>query len=156
MAVDCMNDIDFLVGQIRVTFDGDSWHGPSLMKTLEGVDYEQAKARPLSDRHTIWELVGHINSWMDATSWAVENRRIYDAKNIVNWPPMGRTAEEWSQSVERLQPTVNRLIKSFDGWRDDEADEMPEGAKYSYRFLLNGVIQHNVYHAGQIAILKRK
>jgi hypothetical protein len=73
-----LSDAKFLVDQIRRTFNGDSWHGPSLMKTLEGVDFEQAKDKPLHGRHCIWEIVDHINFWMGEVSWAVENNRIYD------------------------------------------------------------------------------
>ena len=151
-----MREAEFLAEQIRVTFEGDSWHGPSVAKVLEGVDYNQARAKPLPDRHSIWELVEHINTWMNAANWAVENRRIYDPKNIVDWPPVGRTVEEWGQSTARLGLTVTRLIHSLTGWRDEDLDEIIDGGKYSYRFLLHGVVQHNVYHAGQISILKRK
>ena len=151
-----MSETKFIGEQIRVTFEGDSWHGPSVMKTLEGVDYEQAKAKPLQGRHSIWELVDHIVIWMNEVSWAVENNRVYDPKNIKDWPPMGQSMRDWSESASRLKPAADRLIGSFSRWRDEDLDRVPEGAKYSYRQLLHGVMHHNIYHAGQIGILKQK
>ena len=55
-----MSEAKFLVDQLRTTFNGDSWHGPNLVKTLEGISLENAKNRYLEGRHTIWELTGHI------------------------------------------------------------------------------------------------
>jgi uncharacterized damage-inducible protein DinB len=151
-----MSEAKFLSDQIRVTYEGDSWHGPSVMKTLEGVDYKQARTKLLQGRHSIWELVDHINIWMSEASWAVENRRIYDSKSVKDWLPMGQTEKDWRESVERLRLTVARLVDSFSNWRIEDFDRIPDGARYSYRQLLNGVIHHSVYHAGQIAILKQK
>ena len=151
-----MSEAKFLVDQIKRTFDGDSWHGPSLMKTLEGVDFEQAKAKPLHGRHSIWEIVDHINFWMGEVSWAVENNRIYDSESVMDWPLMGQNDEDWAASVKRLEPSVNRLTGSLSVWRNEDLDRRLGGATYSYRQMLNGVIHHNVYHAGQIAILKQK
>lgn len=151
-----LSDAKFLVDQIRRTFNGDSWHGPSLMKTLEGVDFEQAKDKPLHGRHSIWEIIDHVNFWMGEVSWALENNRIYDSKSVMDWPLMGQSEEDWSASVERLEPSVNRLVGLLGVWRNDDLDRRLEGATYSYRQMLNGVIHHNVYHAGQIAILKQK
>ena len=151
-----MSDVKFLVDQIRRTFDRDSWHGPSVMKALEGVDLEQAKAKPLHGRHSIWELVDHITFWVGEVSWAVKNNRIYDPKSVKDWPLMGQTEEEWVSSVKRLGSSIEELVGSLSMWSNEELDKRLQGATYSYRQMLHGVVHHNVYHAGQIAILKQK
>jgi hypothetical protein len=69
---------------------------------------------------------------------------------------MGQSEEDWTASVKRLEPSVNRLIGLLGVWRNEDLDRRLEGAIYSYRQMLNGVIHHNLYHAGQIAILKQK
>ena len=151
-----MSEVKFLVDQIRRTFDGDSWHGPSVMKTLEDVDLELAKVKPLRGRHSIWELVDHINFWMGEVSWAVENNRIYDPKSVKDWPLMGQTEGDWAASVKRLRSSVDQLVSSIDGWGNENLDRRLQGATYSYKQMLYGIIHHSVYHAGQIAILKQK
>ena len=151
-----MSEVKFLVDQIRRTFNGDSWHGPSVMKTLEGVDLDQAKARPLHGRHSIWELVDHINFWMGEVTWSLNNRRIHYSETVMDWPLMGETEEDWAASVKRLGTSVDQLVGSLSGWGNDDLDKRLEGATYSYRQMLHGIIHHNVYHAGQIAILKQK
>ncbi len=151
-----MSEVKFLVDQIRRTFDGNSWHGPSVMKTLEGVDLKQAKARPLNGRHSIWELVDHLSFWMGEVTWALNNRRVYDSTSLMDWPPMGEAEEEWGASVKRLGVSVDQLVGSLNGWGNEDLDGRLEGATYSYRQMLHGIVHHNVYHAGQIAILKSK
>ena len=146
----------FLVDQIRRTFDGDSWHGPSLLMTLESVDLEQAKAKPLHGRHSIWEIVDHINFWLNEVSWAVNNNRIYDPNSVKDWPLMGQTDEDWAASVKRLDSSVDQLVGSLSGWGNEDLDRRLQGATYSYRQMLHGAVHHNVYHTWQIAILKQK
>ena len=83
-----MSEAKFLVDQLRTTFNGDSWHGPNLVKTLEGISLENAKTRYLDDRHTIWELTKHITYWLEEVYKSVK-----DVTNLNHdghdWPKMG-------------------------------------------------------------------
>ncbi|MBN2334272.1 DinB family protein [Candidatus Bathyarchaeota archaeon] len=151
-----MNEVKFLRDQIETTFKGDSWHGPSLMKTLEGVDLEQAKARPLGERHTIWELVDHTTFWLEASLNALKGIEMPEPEMKVNWPKMGRTEEQWSQSVQRLEAAVNMVLDELAGWSSEGLERTVPGKDYNFRQLLHGAMHHNLYHAGQIALLKRK
>jgi len=151
-----MSEVKFLVDQIRRTFDGDCWHGPSLMKTLEGVGLEQAKAKPLNGRHSIWELVDHMSFWMDEAAWTVKNNRIFDIDQTMNWSMMGETQEDWSASIKRLESSMDHLVSSLDDICNEDLDRQIQGAIFSYRQMLHGVVHHNIYHSGQIAILKPK
>lgn len=151
-----MNEVKFLRDQIETTFKGDSWHGPSLMKTLEGVDLEQASARPLGERHTIWELVDHTTFWLEAILDALKDKAMPDPPMEVNWPRMGSTDEHWSQSLRRLEAAVNMVLDELAGWRNEDLGRTVPGKDYTFKQMLHGAVHHNLYHAGQIAILKRK
>jgi uncharacterized damage-inducible protein DinB len=151
-----MMEVKFLRDQIETTFKGDSWHGPSLMKTLEGVDLKQASARPLGERHTIWELVDHTTFWLEAILDALKDKAMPDPPMEVNWPRMGSTEEHWSQSLRRLEAAVNMVLDKLAGWSNEDLDRMVPGKDYTFKQMLHGAVHHNLYHAGQIAILKRK
>jgi len=150
-----MNEVKFLRDQIETTFKGDSWHGPSLMKTLEGVDLEQATARPLGERHTIWELVDHTTFWLEAILDALKDKAMPEPAMEENWPRMGSTEEQWSQSIMRLEAAVNMLLDELAGWSNEDVERTVPGKDYSFKQILHGAVHHNLYHAGQIAILKK-
>lgn len=151
-----LNEVKFLMDQIRTTFSGDSWHGPSVMKTLEGIDAGQAAARPLGERHTVWELVDHMTYWLEEVLKSLRDRRVPKPDKVVDWPGMGSGEKQWRESVRRLEAAVNTLVDELASWSNRELDKTVAGANYSYRQMLHGAVHHNLYHAGQIAILKRK
>ncbi|OGD45467.1 hypothetical protein A3K69_06315 [Candidatus Bathyarchaeota archaeon RBG_16_57_9] len=151
-----MNEVKFLMDQIKTTFSGDSWHGPSVMRTLEGIDAGQAEARPLGERHTIWELVDHMAFWVEEVHKALKAREIPRPEKVMDWPRMGSGEAQWRQSVERLGATVNMLVDELATWKNEDLEETVGGASYTYRQMLHGAVHHNLYHAGQIAILKRR
>ncbi|MFH1179098.1 MAG: DinB family protein [Candidatus Bathyarchaeota archaeon] len=151
-----MNEVKFLRDQIETTFKGDSWHGPNLVKTLAGIDYEQALMSPLGERHTIWELTDHIAFWMEKVWKSVRDHERLNPDKKSDWPKMGASAEEWTQSVNRLEAAVNMTLGELASWTNDDLEEMVPGEKFSFKQMLHGVVHHNLYHAGQINLLKQK
>jgi len=151
-----LNEVKFLIDQLKTTFSGDSWHGPSVMKTLEGIDAGQAAARPLGERHTVWELVDHMTYWLEEVLKSLKDRRAPKPDKVVDWPRMGSGDEQWRESVRRLEAAVNMLLGELATWNTKDLEKTVGGADYSYRQMLHGAVHHNLYHAGQIAILKRK
>ena len=148
-----MSEVKFLRDQIETTFKGDSWHGPNLVKTLDGIDYAQAMKRPLGERHTIWELTDHMTFWLEEVRKSVQNKTNLDQSGDP-WPRMGATEDEWAQSVDRLEAAVNMLSDELINWTNaDLAAKVPD-SNYTFKQMLHGVIHHNLYHVGQINILK--
>ena len=151
-----MSEVKFLRDQIETTFKGDSWHGPNLVNTLDGIDYVQAMQRPLGERHTIWELTDHISFWMEEVWKSVRDHAVLNPEKRKDWVEMGATEEEWSQSVKRLEAAVNMTLDALAGWSDEDLYEKVPGENYTFKQMLHGMLHHNLYHAGQINILKRK
>lgn len=151
-----MNEVKFVMDQLRTTFSGDSWHGPSVMKTLEGIDAVQAAARPLGERHTIWELVDHMTYWLEEAHKALKAKEMPRPEKVMDWPRMRSGEDQWRESVSRLEAAVNMLLDELTTWNTKDLEKTVAGANYSYRQMLHGAVHHNLYHTGQIAILKRK
>ena len=150
-----MNEVKLLQDQIKTTYQGDSWHGPNVLKNLEGVDLKQAKARPIPSRHTIWELVDHTAFWLEVSTQAAKgNYRKPDLER--NWPATGETEEEWNMALNKLEISVNSLLEALTPLTNDDLEKTVPGTDYNLRHMLHGALHHNLYHAGQIAILKNK
>jgi len=136
--------------QLARTYSGDPWHGPSLRSILEGIDGAQANARPISDAHSIAELAAHILSWREETLRRLEGKG-GDVPAAGDFPePL-----EWSELLARLDRSHDALTKAVAALDDGILDEKVKGRRESYYVLLQGIIHHDLYHAGQIAILKK-
>jgi len=166
-----MRELDLIHGRFNQTFKlehafGNSathraWHGPSLMRALEGVDAEQAKAEPLGGRHTIWEIVNHCAYWMEEVDRALRGDNIFDVEAIEDWPEAGGSPEEWRADLGKLVEAFEALERRIYGLKPEDL-ERKLGATFgetyfgfTFRKMLHGISDHNVYHAGQVSLLKR-
>ncbi|HKR60750.1 MAG TPA: DinB family protein [Pyrinomonadaceae bacterium] len=150
-----MKATDRIRDQLERAFSGNAWHGPSVMEILENVTASQAAERPIVGAHSIWELVLHIRAWEDACRRRLEGDRA-ELSDEEDWQPINDTSEAaWKNTLKSLKESHQRLgdaIAALDSARLDEP--IIEGMPSIY-ITLHGVVQHDLYHAGQIAILKK-
>ena len=140
---------------MKRAFDGGAWHGPSVKEVLEGVTAEKAAGRPVSGAHSIWELVLHITVWEDAVKRWIR-RETHNVTNELDWQKVTDTSEvAWRKTLQDLEKGHMELRRTISGLSDSELDKILKEPKPSVYDLLHGVIQHDLYHAGQIAVLKK-
>jgi uncharacterized damage-inducible protein DinB len=155
-------EIPRLDDQVARAIAGEPWHGSSLDAILDGVDARTAARRPLPEAHSIWELVLHVTGW---TREVV--RRLAGAAPGVppegDWPapPSGHDAGAWQRARAELDAAHRELraaLGRFPAARLHERIVAPgataQDAVTHYQTLL-GLLQHDAYHAGQIAILRK-
>jgi len=144
-----------IADQLRRAFEGDAWHGPALLELLKDVNATTAAARPLPDVHSIWELVLHVAVWDKATlqRLAGEKTQPTGTDNFPLVPKLSETA--WHKAVRHLKRTHDALVKTVSALPESRLYERVPGKRYNFYHLLHGVTQHELYHAGQIAILKK-
>jgi len=151
-----MPDATRIVEQLRNAFQGNAWHGPALLKLLADVDSATAAAHSMPETHSIWELVLHIAAWDEAVNRRIVERKALQLKGAQNFPPVkDKSLAAWKKAVAHLKKTHSALVKTAAGLSDKQLGERVPGKKYNIRFMLDGVVQHELYHAGQIAILKK-
>jgi uncharacterized damage-inducible protein DinB len=145
-----------LDNQLRSTFEGEAWHGPSVLEALDGVSASQAAARPLDSVHSIWELVLHLRG----TYELVLRRLGGDGRQLTateDWPAVPEpTPESWRDAIaalKRLNDDLRRAVRNFSESQLDQP--LVAEAPYSAYTQFIGVTQHNLYHAGQIVLLKK-
>jgi hypothetical protein len=146
-----------IADQLRRAFVGDPWHGPPLSEILSGISAEQAGARPLASAHTIWELVLHIGVYVNA---AVEVVHGIPLPKIVgtpkDWPAITDTGgPAWKTAVQQLLDGGEKLAQAIEALSDARLTETVAGRNYDFYYLFHGIVQHSLYHGGQIAMLKR-
>jgi uncharacterized damage-inducible protein DinB len=151
-----MSDAARIAEQLRNAFEGNAWHGPALLELLADIDPATAASHPLPETHSIWELVFHIAAWDDAVNRRIVERKALQLKAAQNFPPVkDKSSAAWKKAVAHLKKTHAALVKTAASLSDKQLNERVPGKKYNVRFMLDGVAQHELYHAGQIAILKK-
>ena len=152
-----MTEIERILDQLKRAYEGNAWHGPSVREAVAGVTAEQAHARPLSNAHSIWELVYHIAVWESVGRRRLEgDRAAIDISSPEDWPPPNEKGEAaWEQAKATLDRGHEALREAIAHVPEARLDEpILEGMSTVY-VTLHGVIQHDLYHAGQIAMLKK-
>ena len=149
-------ELSRLEEQLGLALEGEAWHGPSVLEALEGVSAEEAAAHPIAGAHSIWELVLHLCG----TYRLVLRRLAGDGSQLTeleDWPSVTwPSAENWSDSIralKQLNEDLRHAVRSFPGERLDQP-LVPEAPYTAYTQFI-GVTQHNLYHAGQMALLKK-
>ncbi len=144
-----------IADQIRRAARGDAWHGPSLAEALDGVSAGDAAAHPVADAHSIWQLVGHIQTWTRAVQRRFEGDHA-EPSEAENFPAVRNTdPAAWAAACESVLAAHDALAQSVLRNPVRSLDEMVRGHPYSAYVMLHGAVQHTLYHAGQIAVLKR-
>lgn len=155
--LDSMNTESLRIArQLQLAYHGDAWHGPSLTEILAGVTAAQAVARPVPPAHSIWELVLHIEVWTREALGATQGTPMGKFfRTPQDWPPVNDSSESaWTAAKDRLFETANQLAAAIEAFDDARLHETVPGRKYDFYYLFHGVVQHSLYHGGQIALLK--
>ena len=149
-------EVDRLQQQLRRALEGDAWHGPSVLELLADVPAEQAANHPIAGAHSIWELVLHIRSDYDlALRLLSGDGHALTASEA--WPACPAPSDaSWRQTVMELSRLNAELRQTMSDFPDARLDDllMADDSDTAYT-LFSGVTQHNLYHAGQIALLKQ-
>jgi len=154
---DSMNNETLRIAdQLRQVFSGNPWYGFPLTELLAGITAEEAAVRPLPSLHSIWELVLHMNLWARVAleaSQGVSMPKLYGTEK--DWLTVdAASAPAWQAAKEQIAETINHLAQAIARFDDTRLPETVPGREYDFEYLFRGIIQHSVYHFGQIAMVK--
>ena len=152
--------VALLLNLIDQAFDHRAWHGTNLRGSIRGLRVEDVTWRPAPGRHNIWETVVHAAYW----KYIVRRRILSEARGSFplqgsNWfirpPDVKPTDEEWKRDVKLLVEAHRGMRAAVTGLSDAQLNVTPKGSKVSNVALITGIASHDLYHAGQIQLLKR-
>jgi hypothetical protein len=146
-----------LLAAIDEAYDRRSWHGTSLRGSVRGLTPARAAWRPARGRHNIHELVVHAAYW----KYAVRRRLTRGKRGSFplkgsNWfERAGAGAAAWRADVALLDSTHRALREAIASLPESALDDAPPGTTATNRWLIAGIAAHDLYHAGQIQLIKR-
>ena len=150
-----MSEVERIIDQLKRAFEGEAWHGPSVLEIIEGITSQQAAARPFNGIHSIWEIVLHIAAWEHAILRRLNGDRA-QLPTEEDWPSVAATSDEaWERTRQALRKGHNDLRSAITRLDDSQLDQPIIEGMPSVYVTLHGIVQHDLYHAGQIAILKK-
>jgi len=150
-----MLEIQTIIDELKIIHDGDPWHGPSMKEVLSGVSAEQAAAKPLANAHSIWELTLHVAAWEGVMVRRLAGLQMNEPEEG-DFPAVTDSGEEaWRRTLNRLDEVHQRLIEAVATLTDERLSEIVPGKDYTVEYMARGLMRHHVYHAGQIALLKK-
>lgn len=150
-----MTEIQRILDQMRRAYEGEAWHGPSLREALDGVTAAEAAARPVPGAHSIREIVAHLAAWEDTLRRRLGGEPMREPEEG-DWPEGEAMSEaEWRALLRRLDERGRRLRDAVARLDDAGLDEPPYPGTSTRYVTLHGAIQHTLYHAGQIVLLRK-
>ena len=150
--------IDGLLKMMDEAYDKRAWHGPNLKSSLRGISCQDAAWRPGKNRHNIWEIAIHAAYWKYVVLRRLlgKKRGSFDVAGS-NWflRPGEISEKAWKSDLRILEKLHRELQGIVAGLKENDLDQAPKGSPNSNEFLIRGIAFHDIYHAGQIQLLKR-
>ncbi|MBI3684541.1 MAG: DinB family protein [Acidobacteria bacterium] len=143
-----------LADAIRKSVNGPAWHGPSLVKAIEGISAAQAAAPPIAGAHSIWEILLHAAAWMDEIAERLGGA-CHREPLAGDWPSVPEATESnWGAAWQELANALSKLESATERFPEERLPDHPVPG-VSFFETLAGAAQHNSYHAGQIMLLRK-
>jgi uncharacterized damage-inducible protein DinB len=150
-----MTEVERITDQMQRAFEGKAWCGTALREVLSDVTADEAAAKPLPRSLSIWEMVLHLAAWKGAIRQRVLGERVVVPADG-DFPPVPDVSEEtWRGSLELLERRHRELQETVAALPDSRLDEAVVEGMASVYVTRHGILQHDLYHASQMALLKK-
>lgn len=150
-----MSDVERIRKHYDGVLNGNAWHGDPVWQILDSISAQQAAARPLPAAHTIWEIVMHMIFWEGVVTQRLAGNRA-GLVDELNFPAMPAVTEEnWRKTLDDFRSSNESLRQALTKLDPAKLNELTAAGKRTYYGEAHGIIEHHVYHAGQIALLKK-
>jgi uncharacterized damage-inducible protein DinB len=151
-----MSETERIQDQLERAYAGNAWHGPPLRNLLSDISAAKASTSPRVGSHRIWQITLHILAWQQVVLRRMAGETIGDLPPEQDWPVVSDTSDAaWTQALAQLDEIHKQLCEAIERFPEARLSEKVPGHRYPFYGMLHGVIQHNLYHAGQIAVLKK-
>lgn len=150
-------EVQYIIRNIQTVNTGQPWYGRSVFEMLDETDPSKAAIKPNNFGHSALELLYHLLTWAEFTLKSLESAPDADIIELEkqDWREIDPAVHDWKKGLVEYKTAHERIIQILENKTDDFLGEMVNLRKYNFRFLLNGLIQHNIYHIGQIAYINK-
>lgn len=146
---------DVILKHYDRVLSADAWHGDPVWQILGDISATAAATRYVPGGHTIWEIVAHMTFWESVVTKRLSGDRAGLVEEL-NFPPMPAVTEDnWRKTLEAFRDSNNAFRKALQQLDPSKLEQLSAAGKRTYYEEAHGIIEHHVYHAGQIALLKK-
>jgi uncharacterized damage-inducible protein DinB len=149
--------IKTIKNQLKHSYSGTPWFGSPVKQVIADITWKQAVARPIANAHTIMELLLHMLAWRKFVLERLQGNTLYNIElnTAADWPSQDGTEEQFNNTLKELDEVQERLLAALDKVTEDLLPQMVDGKDFTINIMLQGVVQHDIYHLGQIGLLKK-
>jgi uncharacterized damage-inducible protein DinB len=150
-------EIESIIRNLQNTLEGTPWFGRAVYELLNEIDESKTSVKPDNAEHSLLELLWHMNTWAEFTLKRLQKAKEPDlaATEELDWREIDPSVHTWKKGLAEYKKIHTQIIKELKTKDDELLKENLDNRDYNFRFLLNGLIQHNIYHIGQIAYIKK-
>lgn len=150
-------EIQSIIRRIENVNSGEPWFGRAVYILLEEVDVKKIYTKSNKTDHSIIELLYHMITWADFTLKRIEKDKINDlaAAEELDWRTINPKVHTWQKGLREFKTIQKKIIALLKKKDDAFLNEIVDYRKYDFRYLINGMIEHTIYHIGQIAYLNK-
>jgi uncharacterized damage-inducible protein DinB len=145
-----MDKKEMIVRQLDRVFNGPAWHGPSIIETLDQITEAHAQNK-FKDSHTLIQLIAHMATWRRFVIERLNGNAAFDVSEEQNF---GAPAS-LQATIQQLKDTQQELVKAIENFPEERLKDKVDTRNYSFQTMLHGILHHDLYHLGQIGLLKR-
>jgi uncharacterized damage-inducible protein DinB len=151
-----MEELTTIIKKMDEVFEGDPWYGKAVMTILKEMDPSTVYVKPNAETHSAIELLYHMINWEEFILHQLEGNISDPARYESNdWRTINRVVHTWSAGIEIYASLHNRIINILKKSAPELLNRKAQHRDYDIRILLHGLIDHNIYHCGQLASLRK-
>jgi len=143
-------EIQRIINALQHTYEKNAWHGPSVKEALADVTEKQSSNR-MGDSHSIIELVAHMTAWRTFVTEKLKGNDAFELTDEQNFT----NEKDWNKALINLEQSQVNLLKALSEISDEKLNEVVPNRKFKFHVMLHGIIHHDLYHTGQIVLLKK-
>ena len=146
-----------IIRNLQNILSGEPWFGRAVFPILEEVDESKIYFHPGDSQHSLAELLFHMITWSEFCLKHLENTPANEIKEVENrdWREINPKTHTWKNGLDQFRSIHEKIISILGAKEDSFLKEIVPGREFNFRFMLNGLIQHNIYHLGQVAYINK-
>jgi len=150
-------EVQSIIRNLQNVLQGEPWYGRAVSEILDETDPATVYKKQNKDGHSSIELLFHMITWAEFTLSRLDSNNNKDLAffESIDWRKIDPALHTWPGGMEQLKKIHEQIIVILETKDDEFLKVSVEDRKYNFRFLLNGLIQHNIYHLGQIAYINK-
>ena len=147
-----------IIRNLQNVLTGEPWYGRSIYAILEEINPAIVHKKSNDNSHSLTELLYHMITWAGFTQKQIEGAGKEEIEKIESrdWIVIDPKIHDWQKGLTELKSIHEKIMDLLQSKEDEWLKEKVSFREFNYRFLLNGLIQHNIYHLGQIAYLRKQ